>query len=96
MSHVKTQLPYAVLAGVIGVLVGNLPIGLFYSLNEPFVLLLTGYEAYPNVVGIIVGLFTCFVITYLLSAKIDSNSTDKVGVVGGFQLLTTNLGHTIH
>jgi Na+/H+ antiporter NhaC len=27
MSHVKTQLPYAVLAGVIGVLVGNLPIG---------------------------------------------------------------------
>ena len=27
MSHVKTQLPYAVLAGAVGVLVGDLPTG---------------------------------------------------------------------
>jgi hypothetical protein len=38
----------------------------------------TGYEAYPNVVGIVVGLITVFVITYFLSEKIDSNATDKV------------------
>ena len=82
MSHVKTQLPYSVLAGVVGVLVGNLPIGshhvfhflsLIYSSSHA-----AGYEAYPNVVGIVIGLFTVFVITYFLAEKIDSNATDKV------------------
>jgi hypothetical protein len=38
----------------------------------------SGYEAYPNVVGIVVGLFTVCAITYFLSEKIDSNATDKV------------------
>lgn len=63
MNHVKSQLPYSVLAAVIGVLVGNLPIG---------------YEAYPDVVGIFIGLVTICVVTYFLSAKIDSNEKDKL------------------
>jgi hypothetical protein len=41
-------------------------------------LLSTGYEAYPNVVGIVVGLITIFIITYFLAKKVDSNTTDKV------------------
>lgn len=67
MNHVKTQLPYSVLAAVIGVLVGNLPIG---------------YEAYPDVVGIVIGLFTICIVTYFLSAKIESNNIDKVTQFG--------------
>jgi hypothetical protein len=48
---------------------------------------LTGYEAYPNVVGIVVGLITCFAITYFLAEKIDSNATDKVRVASSPSLL---------
>ena len=77
MNHVKTQLPYSVLAAVIGVLVGNLPIG---------------YEAYPDIVGIVIGLITICVITYFLSAKIDSNETDKFTLFGDW--LSEKLGRS--
>ena len=69
MNHVKTQLPYAVLAGSIGVLVGDLP---------------TGYEVYPEYVGIILGIGTVLLLCWLLAVKVESEKEDKVTKVINF------------
>jgi hypothetical protein len=63
MSHVQTQLPYAVLAGAVGVLVGDLP---------------TGYEVYPEYVGIVLGIATVLFTCWFLAVKVDSDKVDKV------------------
>jgi hypothetical protein len=82
MNHVKTQLPYAILAGCVGVLVGDLPTGesghLAPSLVSSFLFMCTGYEAYPEAVGIVLGIFVTLSITYLLAVKTESTDTDRV------------------
>ena len=64
MNHVKTQLPYAVLAGAVGVLVGDLP---------------TGFEVYPEYVGILLGVATVLLACWLLAVRVDDlDRVDRV------------------
>ncbi|CAM9405614.1 unnamed protein product, partial [Ectocarpus fasciculatus] len=66
MNHVKTQLPYAVLAGAVGVLVGDLP---------------TGFEVYPEYVGILLGVATVLTTCWLLAVKVDDlDRVDRVSL----------------
>eukprot|EP00056_Hartaetosiga_gracilis_P006366 m.96034 g.96034 ORF g.96034 m.96034 type:complete len:761 (+) comp12453_c0_seq1:50-2332(+) len=62
-QHVKTQLPYALLAGIVGLLLGDLP---------------TGFEAYPTWVGLLISIVTVLVIAHLLSAPIKGTKIDHV------------------
>lgn len=69
MSHVQTQLPYAVLAGVVGMMLGDLP---------------TGYEAYPEAVGLVLGIVCVCSVAYFISAPVDGTKLDAVSSVVNF------------
>eukprot|EP00045_Choanoeca_perplexa_P007713 m.70905 g.70905 ORF g.70905 m.70905 type:complete len:720 (+) comp14183_c0_seq1:100-2259(+) len=64
-AHVKTQAPYAVLCGLVGILVGELP---------------TGYGAYSTGVGLCLSLLVVTVAAFLLSVPVESKKTDYISV----------------
>eukprot|EP00049_Salpingoeca_infusionum_P025725 m.21425 g.21425 ORF g.21425 m.21425 type:complete len:889 (-) comp8281_c0_seq2:448-3114(-) len=53
--HVKTQLPYALLCGIVGALVGDLP---------------AGFDVYPEWVGLVLSILIGLVIGYVVTAPI--------------------------
>lgn len=77
INHVKTQFPYALLVGCMGVLVGDLP---------------TGYGAYPDAVAIFLGIGCCCAIAFFLSAPTERSDTkDKFSVA--FDWVQSKLGY---
>lgn len=56
-------MPYAILTAVVSLLLGDLP---------------TGYEAYPEAVGLVLGLAAVCLIAYILSAPIDGIRSDML------------------
>jgi Na+/H+ antiporter NhaC len=68
-AHVKTQAPYALLCGLIGILFGELP---------------TGYGAYSTGVGLCLSLLAVMISAYFLSVPVESKKTGKrVGCIFG-------------
>lgn len=62
-DHVKTQIPYAFLAAVVGVIVGDLP---------------TGYGAYPDWVGLLLGIVVTVCVTIAVTVPIDGDKLDPI------------------
>ena len=56
-------MPYAILTGVVSLLLGDLP---------------TGYEAYPEEVGLVLGIAAVCLIAYLISAPITGTTSDML------------------
>jgi Na+/H+ antiporter NhaC len=69
LSHVVTQAPYAVFMSILAILFGTLPIG---------------RDAWPNIVGILLGFVTIGLFTYGVCAPVISQS-------GNFDFFTQNL-----
>ncbi len=66
LRHVVTQTPYVAVVVIISLLVGTIPIG---------------YDAWPNLVGIFLGFFLCFIFAYFVCAPVES-------VTGRYDLIT--------
>merc|ERR1719201_1030617 len=62
-AHVKTQLPYAIIAGVVDMFIGNLP---------------TGYGAYPPYVGLLLGIAVICILGCFISAPVEGTKEDRL------------------
>lgn len=67
MHHVKTQLPYALLGGLISIITGDL---------------MSGY-LYPDWVGLLITIAAVLAAGYALSAPVHGDRADAVNVLAG-------------
>lgn len=67
MHHVKTQLPYALLVGLISIITGDL---------------MSGY-LYPDWAGLLITIAAVLAAGYALSAPVDGDREDAVSVLAG-------------